>query len=206
MVAVKLNEVSKFFKSSRVLDSVSCNFDLGEITGLVGRNGSGKTMLLKCICGFVPLTSGSIDLQNVFKIGIIIETPGFLPQYSGMKNLALLANISAKADKDRITDVMCQVGLDPTSNKVVRKYSLGMRQRLGIAQAIMENPDLLLLDEPFNGLDNKGVEEIRALFLDLKKTGKTIVIATHNKSDIDALCNTVHELDNGKLVSSIRYN
>ncbi len=199
---------TKKFKNATALDSVSISFEAGKIHGIVGRNGSGKTVFFKCICGFMPLTSGVIlvkgrrinkEIDVPQDIGIIIEAPGFLPNYSGYKNLKLLAVIRNKIGETRIKDCIKRVGLDPESKKPVGKYSLGMRQRLGIAQAIMEDPSFLILDEPMNGLDKHGVEDVRNLLLALKDEGKTILIASHNSEDIVALCDTVCEMDAGIL-------
>lgn len=203
---IVVEDAVKKFKENTALNHVSINFEKGKIHGIIGRNGSGKTVLFKSICGFMPLTSGTItvggkvigkDVDVPKNVGAIIEAPGFLPNYSGFKNLKLLAVINKRINDKQITETMERVGLDPGSKKWVSKYSLGMRQRLGIAQAIMENPDILILDEPTNGLDNHGVEDIRALLLELKKEGKTIVIASHSAEDIDILCDTVHEMDAG---------
>ena len=191
-----------------VLKNVSISFEKGQIHGIVGRNGSGKTVLFKCICGLMHPEEGVIlvngkrvgrDVDMPENIGAIIEAPGFLPNYSGYKNLRFLANIRRKIGKEEILNVLKTVGLDPESRKHVGKYSLGMRQRLGIAQAIMEDPEILILDEPMNGLDNAGVQDIRALLLELKAQGKTILLASHNHEDIAALCDTVHEMDGGVL-------
>lgn len=210
--AIEVKNVTKTFGDADVLRDVSVTWEKGKIHGLIGRNGSGKTMLMKCICGFVPVTKGAITVldQAIGKnqkipgnLGIIIETPGFLPNYSAYHNLKFLANISGKADKARILDCIRAVGLDPKSKKRVGKYSLGMRQRLGLAQAIMENPALLILDEPMNGLDKDGVLEMRQYLLALKEEGKTILIASHSAEDIDVLCDTVHEMDKGK-ISQVR--
>lgn len=203
-----MQEVTKKFKNATALDKVSISFEAGKIHGIIGRNGSGKTVLFKCICGFMPLTSGQIivdgkqigreiDVPN--DIGIIIEAPGFLPNYSGFRNLKLLSLIRMKIDDTRIKDTLKRVGLDPDSKKWVSKYSLGMRQRLGIAQAIMEDPSMLILDEPMNGLDKHGVEDVRQLILNLKGEGKTILIASHSSEDIAKLCDTVCEMDAGIL-------
>ena len=132
-------------------------------------------------------------------IGVIIETPGFISHYSGMKNLAYLARLQGRADKQALRRAMADVGLDPDSRKPVGKYSLGMRQRLGIAQAFMEGQDILLLDEPMNGLDKQGLADMRALFLALREDGRTIVLASHSSEDIAVLCDTVHELDRGRM-------
>ncbi len=141
------------------------------------------------------------DFEIPQNLGVIIETPGFLNSYSGYKNLRLLANIKREIGKEEINNCITRVGLDPKSRKHVGKYSLGMRQRLGIAQAIMENPDILILDEPMNGLDNEGVADIRKLLLELKEQGKTILLASHNKDDISFLCDTVIEMDHGVIIS-----
>lgn len=209
-VIIKVENVVRKFKENNALNGVSINFEKGKIHGIIGRNGSGKTVLFKCICGFMPMTSGKITVSSKVigkdadipdNVGLIIETPGFLPNYSGFKNLKLLACIKRKIDDKKIMETMERVGLDPKSKKHVNKYSLGMRQRLGIAQAIMEDPDILVLDEPMNGLDNEGVEEMRELFLNLRNEGKTILLASHNKGDIEYLCDTVREMDHGNVIS-----
>ncbi|MGN1101543.1 MAG: ATP-binding cassette domain-containing protein, partial [Huintestinicola sp.] len=165
---IEICDITKTFGNIDVLKNVSVNWESGMIHGLIGRNGSGKTMLMKCICGFVPISSGSIKVREKLigtdisippNIGIIIETPGFLPNYNAFNNLKFLANISGMKDNEKIKRCLSEVGLDPDSNKHVGKFSLGMRQRLGLAQAIMEDPDLLILDEPMNGLDKEGVAD-----------------------------------------------
>lgn len=206
---IEVQNVVKRFRDQVVLKNVSISFEKGKIYGIVGRNGSGKTVLFKCICGLMHPEEGVIlvngkrvgrDVDMPEDIGAIIEAPGFLPNYSGYKNLRFLANIRRKIGKEEILNVLKTVGLDPESRKHVGKYSLGMRQRLGIAQAIMEDPEILILDEPMNGLDNAGVQDIRALLLELKAQGKTILLASHNHEDIAALCDTVHEMDGGVLL------
>ena len=205
---IQVHNVDLIIKKTHILQGVSVSFEKGKIHGLIGRNGSGKTMLMKCICGFVKPTTGTITVNGKVigkdcdfpdNTGIIIETPGFIPYYSGYKNLKLLADLHGKITKDDIRKTMEQVGLDPLLKRHVRKYSLGMRQRLGLAQAIMENPDLLILDEPMNGLDKDGVSDMRQYLLNLKEQGKTILIASHSAEDIDILCDTVCEMDKGKL-------
>ena len=206
---IEVQNVVKRFRDQVVLKNVSISFEKGQIHGIVGRNGSGKTVLFKCICGLMHPEEGVIfvngkrvgrDVDMPEDIGAIIEAPGFLPNYSGYKNLRFLANIRRKIGKEEILNVLKTVGLDPESRTHVGKYSLGMRQRLGIAQAIMEDPEILILDEPMNGLDNAGVQDIRALLLELKAQGKTILLASHNHEDIAALCDTVHEMDGGVLL------
>ena len=205
---IEVQNAVKRFRDQVVLKNVSISFEKGQIHGIVGRNGSGKTVLFKCICGLMHPEEGVIlvngkrvgrDVDMPEDIGAIIEAPGFLPNYSGYKNLRFLANIRRKIGTEEILNVLKTVGLDPESRKHVGKYSLGMRQRLGIAQAIMEDPEILILDEPMNGLDNAGVQDIRALLLKLKEQGKTILLASHNHEDIATLCDTVHEMDGGVL-------
>lgn len=207
---ITVKNVTKKFKEAVVLDNISVSFEKGKVHGLIGRNGSGKTMLMKCICGIVPLTSGEIRVNDKVigkdtdipeNVGVIIETPGFLPGYSGYANLKFLAMINNKIGKEEIRNAIKSVGLNPDDKKHVGKYSLGMRQRLGLAQAIMENPDLLILDEPMNGLDKDGVKDMREYLLDLKERGKTILIASHSAEDIDVLCDTVHEMDKGRMTA-----
>ncbi|WP_028520920.1 ABC transporter ATP-binding protein [Ruminococcus flavefaciens] len=210
MAIIEIKELDLSIKKTEILKKVSVSFEQGKIHGLIGRNGSGKTMLMKCICGFIRPTSGTIrvngrevgkDCDFPENIGIIIETPGFIPYYSGFKNLKLIADLNKKADTEQIKRAMSQVGLDPTLKRHVVKYSLGMRQRLGLAQAIMENPDILILDEPMNGLDKEGVEDMRKYLLDFKTQGKTILIASHSSEDIEVLCDTVHEMDKGVMTA-----
>lgn len=206
---IEIKNVTKNFGVTKVLDDITMKLEQGKIYGLVGRNGSGKTVLMKHICGFIIPTEGYIevdgkrlwrDIEMPENLGVIIENPGFLPDYSGVKNLKYLASFRRKISKDEIREAIIKVGLDPDSKKLVGKYSLGMRQRLGLAQAIMEDPDILLLDEPMNGLDNEGVEEIRRILLEIKKRGKLLVIASHSNEDIDCLCDEVFYLDHGKMI------
>lgn len=205
-IAIEIRNATKEFKETVAVNNVAVSFETGKIHGIVGRNGSGKTVLFKCICGLFPVTSGEItvlgqsigDGKQVPKsLGAIIEAPGFLPNCTGYRNLYYLMTLSGKVDKERIRSVIRQVGLDPDSKKHVGKYSMGMKQRLGLAQALMEDPELLILDEPMNGLDKSGVDEMRQLLLQLKEQGKTILIASHNPDDIRILCDTIHEMDAG---------
>lgn len=205
---IEVKGLSKSFGKNKVLDDVNIGFAAQRIHGIIGRNGSGKTMLFKCILGMMPFSDGEItvngkrigkDIDVPENVGMIIESPGFLAGYNGYANLRLLSRIKNVIGRDEITRAIQTVGLDPASRKRVGKYSMGMRQRLCIAQAIMENPSLLILDEPMNGLDNRGVGEIRELLLNLKNQGKTILIASHNPEDIRQLCDTVCEMDCGKL-------
>ena len=210
--AISVQNVTKRFGDETVLTDVSREFEESKIHGIVGNNGSGKTVLMKCICGFLIPDTGKVfvghkqvgkDCDFPDDIGIIIETPGFLPGLTGMKNLQILASLKRKIDRNAVWEAIERVGLDPALKKPVGKYSLGMRQRLGIAQAIMENPSILILDEPLNGLDKNGVLQMRDLIKELRKQGKTILLASHNQSDIDELCDTVCEMDAG-LIKVVR--
>lgn len=206
-LAIKICNLTKDIKGTKVLDNVNLEVNKGEAYGIIGRNGSGKSMLFKAICGLINATSGEITVFNK-KIkdgsfpddfGMIIEHPGFLPQYTGFKNLKILASIKNIIDNDRIKEAISIVGLDPENKLPVKKYSLGIKQRLTIAQAIMENPKLLILDEPMNGLDSEGVKDIRKLLLELKSKSVTILMASHIREDIDQVCDHVYIMENGIL-------
>ena len=205
---IQLNKAQKRFGDKVIFREVSARFDGGQIHGIIGRNGSGKTVLLKCIAGFIQDYTGQITIGGVERkkiridqipIGAIIEAPGFVSGYSGFQNLKFLADVRGRIGAEAIRAAMETVGLDPKSRKHVEKYSMGMRQRLGIAQALMEDPPLLLLDEPMNGLDNKGVKEMRQVFKQQRGLGKTILMSSHNPQDIEELCDTVYEMDGGVL-------
>lgn len=204
---VKVENVTKYFKQEKVLNDVNMNLETGHIYGIVGKNGAGKTVLFKIIAGFIKPSSGKVTVAGKIigvdrdfpdSLGLIIETPGFLSQYNAYQNLLYLANINNKISKEDIKESIRMVGLDPDSNKKVGKFSLGMRQRLGIAQAIMENPNLIILDEPMNGLDKKGIEDVKELLLKLKGDGKTILMASHYAEDME-ICDEVFQMEDGKL-------
>ena len=205
-MVVDVQRISKSFGNEKVLKNVSLQLERGKIHGIIGRNGSGKTVLMKCICGFLLPMFGKVivfgktistDCDFAPDTGMLIETPGFLIHETGMKNLLWLAKLGKCATREKVANLIRVVGLDPAMKKKVGQYSLGMRQRLGIAQALLDDPSLLILDEPMNGLDKNGVKDIRSLLLDLKAQGKTILLASHFAQDIDELCDTVHEMDQG---------
>lgn len=208
---IMISNATKTYGKTNVVNHINLSFERGKIHGIIGRNGSGKTVLLKAICGLISLNEGQIsvfgkiigkDIDLIENAGVIIETPGFLANFNAFQNLKFLAMIHNTISNDIINSDLEKVGLDPNSKKKVGKFSLGMKQRLGIAQAIMEDPAILILDEPMNGLDNHGVAEIRDLLLSLKKQGKTIIIASHNKEDIEILCDTVVEMDLGSIINT----
>ncbi len=207
-MVIEIKDICKSFKvekeNYKALDHVSYDFHSGMIYGLTGRNGSGKTMLLKAILGLIKTDSGQIlfngeELERPESAGAIIENPGFLSEYTGFKNLKLLSMLTGKVDNEGIRKAILKCGLDPDSKKKVAAYSMGMRQRLGLAQAIMEDPELLLLDEPFSGLDEKGLQEMYELCDEMRRQGKLIIIASHSKEDIETLCDTVLHMQSGRL-------
>ena len=205
---IEVSHIFKTFKGAEVLKDISLHCEPGHIYGFVGHNGSGKTVLFKCICGFLECDKGEIRVEGkvmgkevdmLTNAGIIIEEPGFLRKWSAYHNQEFLYTIRNKRNKKYLYSVLEKVGLEPGLRRPVGKYSLGMRQRLAIAQAIMENPDILILDEPMNGLDKNGVEEMRELFLEMKSKGKVILLASHNREDISILCDEVYEMENGSI-------
>lgn len=205
---IQIKDLNLNIKGHQILSGVNMTMYEGKIYGLVGNNGSGKTMLMKCICGFVKPTSGEVivngevigrDVDYIKDTGIILENPEFIPYYSGLRNLKMLSEISKQADITKIRETMKICGLDPDLKLPVKKYSLGMRQRLGIAQAIMEDQSILILDEPMNGLDREGIAAVRTLLLEMKAKGKLILLASHNREDIAILCNEVFAIEKGML-------
>ncbi len=211
MSYIVFENVCKSFGGNAVIKNVSLTVGQGEICGFVGRNGSGKTVLFKLLTGLlVPdsgrITIGGTDYAKLHRfydsLGVMIETPGFIPHYSGLKNLRILNSMSADpATVPEICALMRRLGLDPKNRHPVRTYSLGMRQKLGIIQAVMNRPKLLVLDEPMNSLDEGSVSEIRRLFTELNALGTTIVLASHIAEDIEALCTRTYRIDNAEVVA-----
>ena len=208
MSYIELENVSVSLSGATILKQVTASFDSGMIHGIVGRNGSGKSIMFKVICGFIGATAGKVtvngkqigvEIDHPASLGLMINDSGFLPRYTGYKNLYYMARVQNVIGADEIRKALTTVGLDPQDRKPVAKYSTGMRQRLAIAQAIMEDPELLILDEPMNGLDDIGVEEIRELLITLKGQNKTILLTSHNREDIEALCDNVYKMDAGML-------
>jgi len=204
-----LDNISKKINNNNILENINLKLESGKIYGIRGRNGSGKTMLLRVMTGLVLPDSGKIvvDGNEISKnkgindkIGAIIETPGFINYYSGFKNLKILASIRNTIDDKKICDTMTSLGLDPYDKKKVRAYSLGMKQKLGIAQAIMEDPEIILLDEPMNSLDSNSIKIVYDIINKLKDNGHTILLASHSKEDIELLCDEVFFMEDGKLI------
>lgn len=206
---VEVKNVSKKFKNVSVLSDVNLEFKSGKIYGLIGRNGSGKSVFLKILCGFYEPTSGTIIYDNVDinKEGLfpartraLIEKPYFLPDLSGYKNLKLLAELNDPITSDEaIENILKELDLYEDKDKKYKEYSLGMKQKLGIAQVLMDDPEVIILDEPFNGVEDKTVEKIRKLLLSKAKEGKTIIIATHIKDDVEKLVDVLYKFDGGKV-------
>lgn len=205
---IKIENYTKEIRKKTVLSNVNAEFESGKIYGLHGRNGSGKTMLLRAICGLILPTEGRVlidgktvgkDIEFPDSVGLIIENMTMLPDFSAYDNLNMLAKIKKIATQDDIQNALETVGLDPDDKKKVKAFSLGMKQKLNLAQAIMEKPQLYLLDEPTNALDEETVNNIRSLLLTLKNEGALIIIASHNKEDLDILCDEVYEIYEGQI-------
>lgn len=205
---IEVKNLNKDFKGVSILNDINITFEDGKIYGLIGRNGSGKSVFLKILCGFYEATSGEvlydgldIKREKCFPpdTRALIEKPSFLPNLSGKENLELLAAIQNKIGNEEIEESLKKVNLYEDRDKKFSKYSLGMKQKLGIAQVIMENPKVMILDEPFNGLDKKSASQIRELLLKEAQKGKIIILATHIKEDVDKLCDIVYSIDGGYL-------
>lgn len=205
---VELKNVSKRLNDVTVLEDISLTLESGTIYGLKGKNGCGKTMLMRMMAGVIYPTSGTVsidgeilhkDIATPRSIGVLIENPAFLPGYTGQRNLELLAGLTGKADRTQIAKTMNRVGLDPSDKRTYRKYSLGMKQRLGIACALMECPDLILLDEPINAIDEKGVPKIWEALQEEKQRGALIVLACHDTEELTSLADQIITIEEGKI-------
>lgn len=207
---IKVKNLSKKLSNNIVLDDINIDLCSGKIYGFVGKNGSGKTMLMRAICGLILPTSGCVEIDGKVigkdisfpeSVGALIENPGFISSYSGFKNLKTLAQIKNEISDDDIIYILEQVGLDPYNKKSFRKYSLGMKQKLGIAGAMMENPKLLILDEPFNGLDEESVDKVRQLIMERRGKDSLTIISCHDSDEIDKICDEIITIKLGKIVS-----
>lgn len=203
---LEIKNLSKKFKDVYVLKDINLTFESGKIYGFTGRNGSGKSVLLKIICGFYTPTSGEVLLDNYNYIlnndfpkstRCLIEKPNFFPDLTGYENLKLLASIENKIGDKEIMDTIEKLNLKEEINKKYSKYSLGTKQKLGIAQVLMEDPKLIVLDEPLNGIENETAKEVRKILNEEKKKDKIIIVASHIKEDIDTLADVVYNIDNG---------
>lgn len=209
---IKVNNVVKKIKGNTVLNNINLNLEKGKIYGFKGINGSGKTMLFRTICGLIKPTEGEVliegkklgsDMSFPPSIGVIIEYPGFLPQYTGVENLKILAEIQNKISENEIKVAINRVGLKYDDKRKFKKYYLGMKQRLGIAQAIMEDPDLLILDEPTNALDQDGIKMVMELLKDLKNKNKSILISSHDKDFLESMADEIFTIESGAITSHV---
>lgn len=207
--AIEVNDVTKQFAGEAILKNVQLKVAQGKSVGIVGGNGSGKSLLFKLICGFEKPTSGQVKIrQQVLgekldfpeNVGVFINEPGYIELFSGFKNLQFLAAINNKISATEIKAAMELVGLNPNNKTKVKDYSLGMKQKLGIAQAIMENQDILIFDEPFNALDYKTYQDIKTIIQQLKAQGKTILLTSHHFADIEELCDDIYVIEQGELL------
>lgn len=208
-MSIEIKNYTKVIKKSLVLDSINLTFESGKIYGLKGKNGSGKTMLLRAICGLIFPTSGEIIINNEIlgkdisfpkSIGVLIENPYFINNYSAYNNIKLLSNFDSNLSKQQIYELISEVGLDPESKKSFKKFSLGMKQRLGIASAIMGSPQIILMDEPTNALDDSGMKIVRNVLIKHKERGATIIIASHNSEELEYLSDEIYKMSDGKLI------
>lgn len=208
MTDIKIENVSKKIKSNMILKNIDMELTSGHIYGFRGKNGCGKTMLMRCICGLIIPTEGKIiingkelhkDIKIPESIGALIENPAFLPQYTGFKNLKILASLKGKISDEEVKLAINRAGLDPDDKRTYKKYSLGMKQKLGIANAIMGEPDIIVLDEPINALDEISVENVKKVFLELKEKGKLIIAACHDREELEYLCDIIYELKDGEI-------
>lgn len=209
---IELKNVTKVIKKHEVLKDISIHMESGKIYGFQGENGSGKTMLMRAICGLINVSTGSVDINGEIlgedidfpkSLGVLIEHPGFIPSYTAFKNLKYLAEIKKIITNEDIRATLQLVGLNPDDNKKVRAYSLGMKQKLGIAAAIMENPELIILDEPFNGLDEASVVNLNQILADLKTDNRLIVISCHDRDKLNSLSDEIYRIDNGQVIEHI---
>ena len=211
---VRLEDYCKSFKSAEVLKNINLTLESGKVIGLKGKNGSGKTMLMRAISGLILPTSGKVYINDKElgrhisfppSIGILIENPSFISNYTGFKNLKILASIQTRISDDEIRDAIRKVGLDPDDKRTFKKYSLGMKQRLGIAAAIMERPDIVILDEPINALDEAGAGLIKGLLDELKANGSLIIIACHDTEELNYLSDEIYEIYDGEITGHIEH-
>lgn len=207
---VTLHEVSKTIKDVTVLDRISLELEGGNVYGVQGKNGCGKTMLMRTICGLIRPTSGSIFLNDEIlgkdisfprSVGVLIENPSFLNGYTGFQNLKMLSDLRDHLPSEKICDTLSRVGLDPADKRVYRKYSLGMKQKLGIAAAVMGDPELVILDEPINAIDETGVQNVRDILHDLKKKGSVIIIACHDREELEQLSDQIFKIESGRIIA-----
>ncbi len=206
---IELTNVSKTIKGTVVLDNINLRMESGKVYGLKGKNGSGKTMLMRAVCGLIS-TDGTVNINGEIlgkdisfprSIGVLIENPSFISNYTGFKNLKVLASIQNRINDEDIKNALIKVQLDPDDKRTYRKYSLGMKQKLGIAAAFMENPDIIILDEPINALDEAGAKQVHKILEEQKSRGAIIIIACHDREELEMLSDEIIEISEGKIVN-----
>jgi ABC-2 type transport system ATP-binding protein len=207
---IRLKNVTKKIKQDILLDHISLEFRGGKVYGLQGKNGSGKTMLMRAVCGLITLSDGEIDIDGEIlhkdisfprSIGALLENPSFLNGYTGLENLKLLADIQGRIEEKELRDCLAKVGLDADDKRVYRKYSLGMKQKLGIAAAVMGSPDIVILDEPINAIDEAGVEKVREILRGLKERGSVIIVACHDREELELLSDEIIKISKGGIIA-----
>lgn len=207
---IRLKNVTKKIKQDILLDHISLEFRGGKVYGLQGKNGSGKTMLMRAVCGLITLSDGEIDIDGEIlhkdisfprSIGALLENPAFLNGYTGLENLKLLADIQGGIEEKELRDCLAKVGLDADDKRVYRKYSLGMKQKLGIAAAVMGSPDIVILDEPINAIDEAGVEKVREILRALKEKGSVIIVACHDREELELLSDEIIKISKGRIIA-----
>ncbi len=206
---IVFDNYSKIIKKKEILKGINLVFKSGNIYGLKGKNGSGKTMLMRAACGLILPTAGYVRINDKIigkdisfppSIGVLLENPAFLDRYTGFQNLKMIAEIRNQIDDKRIYETLEQIGLEPEDKRIYRKYSLGMKQRLGIAAAIMESPDIIILDEPINALDESGAEQIRKILREHKKRGALIILSCHDTEELEYLSDIIYTIRDGEIV------
>ena len=207
---IRLKNVTKKIKQDILLDHISLEFRGGKVYGLQGKNGSGKTMLMRAVCGLITLSEGEVDIDGEIlhkdisfprSIGALLENPSFLNGYTGLENLKLLADIQGRIEEKELRDCLAKVGLDADDKRVYRKYSLGMKQKLGIAAAVMGSPEIVILDEPINAIDEAGVEKVREILRGLKERGSVIIVACHDREELELLSDEIIKISKGRIIA-----
>lgn len=206
---IELKKISKSIKGVKILDDISLKMESGRIYGFQGKNGCGKTMLMRAICGLIRIDSGSIDINGKIlhkdisfpqSIGVLLENPSFLNNFTGFRNLKMLADIQCGVSDNEIRKLLLDVGLEPDDKRTYKKYSLGMKQKLGIAAAVMGIPDIVILDEPINAIDENGVENVRKILNNIREKGSIIIIACHDRRELEQLSDVIIHIDQGRII------
>lgn len=212
---IEIHDYTKVIRGVTILDNVNLTLESGKCYGLKGKNGSGKTMLMRAVCGLIQPTKGTVtidgevlgkDISFPRSVGVLIENPAFIANYTGYKNLELLASIQHRIGKEKIRETILEVGLDPDDKRKYRKYSLGMKQKLGIASAFMEDPDIIILDEPINAIDESGVKKVKDMIQRAKERGAILITACHDAEELELLSDEIIHISEGRVVNRVETN